>query len=200
MEGINKITERIAAETQLEIEALQAETTEKCRAIKEEYSGRAQEEYWKLIREGAKECEAYGQRLAGAAALEAKKSVLAMKQDAVLRVFDKALETLCSLPEKQYIEFMARQAASAASTGLEEIVFNARDKATCAKAVTKEANELLKNRGLLPKLTVSEKTGNFRGGLMVKQGDIEVNCTIEKLVELSKSELATQVVAVLFAV
>jgi len=199
MEGIDKITERIAAETQIEIEALQAEAAEKCRVIKEEYSGRAQEEYWKLVREGAKECEAYGQRLAGAAALEAKKSVLAMKQDTVSRVFDKAMETLRSLPEKQYIEFMARQAASAASTGLEEIVFNARDKAAYAKAVTKEANEMLRHRGLLPKLTVSEKTGSFEGGLMVKQGDIEVNCTIEKLVELSKSELAPKVAAVLFA-
>ncbi len=103
------------------------------------------------------------------------------------------------MPEEQYVDFLAKQAALAANTGLEEIVFNAKDKAGCSKAVTKAANELLKKRGLLPKLTVSELTGSFKGGLMVKQGDIEVNCTVEKLVELSKGELASRVAELLFA-
>ena len=178
---------------------MQAETANKCREIKDAYNSRAQEEYWKLIREGAKECEAYGQRLAGAAELEAKKSILAMKQETVARVFDKAIERLCNMPEKEYIDFLAKQAGESASTGLEELVFNARDKAACAKAVTKAANEILKKRGLLPKLTISEKTGDFRGGLVVKQGDIEVNCTVEKLMEISRNDLASQVAAVLFA-
>lgn len=199
MEGINKITERIAAEAREEIASIQAETAEKCRAIKDEYNQKAQEEYWKRIREGAKEYEAYGQRLSGAASMETKKSILAMKQETISHVFDKAIENLCNMPEQQYVEFLARQAANAASTGLEELVFNARDKASCSKSVIKSSNELLKKRGLLPKLTVSEVTGSFKGGLLVKQGDIEVNCTVEKLVELSKSELTAQVAGVLFA-
>ena len=199
MEGINKITERIEAETREEIAFMQAETAEKCRVIKENYNNTAQEEYWKLINVGTKECEMQVQRLAGTAAMEAKKSILAMKQDAVARVFGEAVTKLCNLPEDRYVDFLARQAASAASTGLEELVFNARDKASCSKAVVKAANELLKKRGLLPKLTVCEKTGNFGGGLMVRQGDIEVNCTAEKLVELSKSELSTQIAGLLFA-
>ncbi len=199
MDGIDKITERIAAEARNEIAAIQTETADKCRIIKESYSNAAQEEYWKLIREGTKDCETQVSRLAGTAAMEAKKSVLAMKQDTVSRTFDRAVSALCSLPENQYVDFLSKQAAAAASTGLEELVFNARDKASCAKSVVKAANELLKKRGLLPKLTISEKTGSFKGGLMVKQGDIEVNCTIEKLVELSKSELTTPIAEILFA-
>jgi len=199
MDGINKITERIAAETREEITAMQAETAEKCRSIKDTYNNIAQEEYWKVINLGTKECEIQVSRLQSTAAMEAKKSILAMKQESVAHVFEETVNKLCTLPEEQYIDFMAKQAGLAASTGLEEIVFNAKDKAGCAKAVTKAANEILKKRGLLPKLTISEQTGNFRGGLMVKQGDIEVNCTAEKLVELSKSELASMVAGVLFA-
>ena len=199
MEGIKKITERIAAEVMAEIASIQEETAEKCRAIKDEYNQKAQSEYWRMVREGAKEYESYGQRLSGAAEMERKKSVLAMKQEAISRVFDKAIENLCNMPEDKYVDFLARQAANAASTGLEEIVFNARDKTSCSKAVVKAANELLKKRGLLPKLTVSGVTGNFKGGLLVKQGDIEANCTVEKLVELSKSELTARVAEVLFA-
>lgn len=199
MDGINKITERIAAETRDEIAVMQAETVEKCRSIKEAYNNTAQEEYWNLIRLGTKEVESQVSRLSSTANMEAKKSVLAMKQEAVAHVFEETVSRLCSMPEEQYVDFLAKQAALAANTGLEEIVFNAKDKAGCSKAVTKAANELLKKRGLLPKLTVSELTGSFKGGLMVKQGDIEVNCTVEKLVELSKGELASQVAELLFA-
>ena len=199
MDGINKITERIAAETRDEIAVMQAETAEKCRSIKEAYNNTAQEEYWNLIRLGTKEVESQVSRLSSTANMEAKKSVLAMKQEAVAHVFEETVSRLCSMPEEQYVDFLAKQAALAANTGLEEIVFNAKDKASCSKAVTKAANELLKKRGLLPKLTVSELTGSFKGGLMVKQGDIEVNCTVEKLVELSKGELASQVAELLFA-
>jgi len=199
MDGINKITERIAAETREEIAALQSETAEKCRGIKDAYNNTAQEEYWNLIRKGTKEVEIQVSRLTSTAAMEAKKSVLAMKQETIARVFEETVSRLCTMPEERYVDFLAKQAALAASTGLEEIVFSAKDKAGCAKAVTKAANELLKKRGLLPKLTISEKTGSFRGGLMVKQGDIEVNCTVEKLVELIKGELASQVAEMLFA-
>lgn len=199
MDGINKITERIAAEAREEITAMQAETAEKCKAIKDEYSAKAQAEYWRLIGEGTKDCEVQVKRLAGTAEMEAKKSMLAMKQEEIARIFELSVKELCSLPEERYVDFLSKQAANAAVTGLEELVFNARDKAACSKAVTKAANELLKKRGLLPKLTVSEKTGSFRGGLMVKQGDIEVNCTVEKLVELSKGELAPKLAELLFA-
>ncbi|MBP8639585.1 MAG: V-type ATP synthase subunit E [Oscillospiraceae bacterium] len=199
MDGINKITERIAAETREEIAAMQTETAEKCRGIKEAYNTTAQDEYWNLIRLGTKEVESQVSRLQSTANMEAKKSVLAMKQEAVAHVFEETVTKLCSLPDEQYIEFLSQQAALAAGTGLEEIVFNAKDKSACSKAVVKAANELLKKRGLLPKLTVSELTGSFRGGLVVKQGDIEVNCTVEKLVELSKGELSSKVAEVLFS-
>ncbi|MEG1316524.1 MAG: V-type ATP synthase subunit E family protein [Oscillospiraceae bacterium] len=198
MDGINKITDRIAAETREEISALQAETAEKCRVIKEEYDKIAQEEYTKLLRAGVTECELQVQRLGSTAAMEAKKTVLAMKQNAVGQVFDVAIDRISDLPTEQYTSFLARLASTAASNGTEEIIFNERDKATCAKAVTKEANDLLKQRGLLPKLTISEITGTFKGGLMLKQGNIEVNCCVEKLVELSRSELSSQIADVLF--
>lgn len=199
MDGINKIIERIEAETREEISAMQAETAEKCRGIKEAYDKIAQEEYWKAVRAGVQECELQVQRLSSTAAMESKKSILAMKQDAVSRIFEEATKVICNLPEDRYVDFLARLAGNAASTGLEEIIFNSRDKQNYSKAVTKAANEIAKKRGLLPKLTMSEQTGNFKGGLMVKQGDIEVNCSVEKLVELSRTELAAQVAEVLFA-
>ncbi len=199
MNGINKITDRIAAEARDEIAAMQEETTVKCREIEEAYDKLAREEYQKIVSAGVKDCELQSKRLAGAAAMEAKKNVLAMKQDAVDKVLTVATERICNLPEETYTLLLARLAGNAAFTGTEEVIFNRRDKGTVARAVVKYANDVLKKRGIMPKLTVCDETGDFMGGVMVKQGDIEVNCSIEKLVELSRDKLAAQIAEVLFS-
>lgn len=198
MNGINKITDRIAAEAREEIAAIQAETAEKCREIEREYDEIAKTEHDKLIAAGIRDCDLQVQRLASAAAMESKKSVLTLKQNAVSKVLELSVNRICSLPEQQYIDFLARLAGEAAFTGDEELIFNAKDKASVAHAACKAANDIVKKRGIHPGLTISELIGDFRGGLIVKQGDIEVNCSVEKLVELSRDPLAAQIAEVLF--
>lgn len=198
MNGINKITDRIAAEAREEIAAIQAETAEKCREIEREYDEIAKAEHDKVIAAGTSDCDLQVQRLASAAAMESKKNVLTLKQNAVSKVLELSVKRICSLPEQQYISFLARLAGEAAFTGDEELIFNAKDKASVAQAVCKAAKDIVKNRGIHHGLTVSELTGDFLGGLIVKQGDIEVNCSVEKLVELSRDSLAAQIAEVLF--
>ena len=60
--------------------------------------------------------------------------------------------------------------------------------------LVKAANARLKNG----RLTLAEETGDFAGGLILRRGSIEVNCTVELLVELSRSELSAQVAEILF--
>ena len=47
-------------------------------------------------------------------------------------------------------------------------------------------------------LTLSDATRDMAGGLMLKQGDIEVNCTVDTLLDLTRDELAARVADVLF--
>ena len=65
--------------------------------------------------------------------------------------------------------------------------------------VARSANELLAKRGADALLSVSEETRAMAGGVIVKQGDIEVNCTLDTLLDLYRGELAAQVAEVLFA-
>lgn len=199
MNGINKITDRIEAETRAEIEAARAEALQKRDEIAAASEKLAQEKYRALIGEGAKEAELQGQRLAGAAALESKKNILAMKQEAVSKVLDEAVNRICDLPGEEYADFLARLAGNSALTGEEEIILNARDSGAIGKAVVKGANEILKKRGIMPKLTLSGTVGDFKGGLLVKQGDIVVNCRVETLIEMNRDKLASQVAEILFS-
>jgi V/A-type H+-transporting ATPase subunit E len=198
MNGIEKITARIAADAETEIRNTQADAAARCAEIKAEYDRKAQEEYWALVQAGVKDTEQRVQRLGRTARLEAKKSLLAMKQEVVSEAFELARKKIIGLPEPAYVAFLASQAAQAAVSGQEEILLNEPDRARCGAKVVKAANELLKKRGVQPALTLGEGVRPISGGLILRQGDIEVNCTVDTLLELARGELAAQVAEVLF--
>ena len=65
-------------------------------------------------------------------------------------------------------------------------------------AAVKAANERLAAKGMPGMLSLSDATREMSGGLMLKQGDIEVNCTVDTLLDLTRGELAARVAEVLF--
>ena len=123
MKGIDKITSRIIADAEAECRDVKRESDERCAAVRAENEKRAQDEYWRLVREGVKDTEQRVQRMDRTARLEAKKSVLNMKQEAVSRAFDLAKDKIAELPERDYGAFLARVAAEGAITGQEEVIF-----------------------------------------------------------------------------
>ena len=198
MKGIDKITSRIIADAEAECAAVKKESDERVAAIREENERRAQEEYLRLVREGVKDTETRVQRLDRTARLEAKKSILNMKQETVSRAFELAKGKIAELPERDYVAFLAREASEAAVSGQEEVIFCERDRKSVGAKAVKAANELLAAKGMPGMLTLSDTTREFSGGLMLKQGDIEVNCTVDTLLDLARGELAARVAEVLF--
>ena len=198
MKGIDKITSRIIADAEAECAAVKKESDERVAAIREENERRAQEEYLRLVREGVKDTEQRVQRLDRTARLEAKKSILNMKQETVSRAFELAKGKIAELPERDYVAFLAREASEAAVSGQEEVIFCERDRKSVGAKAVKAANELLAAKGMPGMLTLSDTTREFSGGLMLKQGDIEVNCTVDTLLDLARGELAARVAEVIF--
>ena len=198
MNGIEKITARIESDANKEAQALSLETAERCENMRKEYDVKAQDAYWALVRAGVKDCEARVRQLGVIAAQEAKKSILSLKQEMVDSAFSRAEEMLCEMPEKEYTDLMARLAANAAKTGLEELVFNPRDRDAVGAKVSRAANALLREQEKYGKLTVSELSADIKGGVIIKQGDIEINCSIEVMVSMYRDELSTQMASVLF--
>lgn len=199
MNGINKITARIAADAEAENRTLREETEKRCSLIRAEYETKAQEEYDKIIQEGVRENERRAASIERTARLESRKSILSMKQEVVSRAFDRAKILLCSLPEQDYISFLAKQASEASITGEEEIILNTEDRTRYGAKIVKASNDLLKKRrGVHPGLSLSTDVRDMSGGLILKQGDIEVNCSIDILLELNRERLSAEVAEILF--
>ena len=198
MNGIDRITDRIEADAREQAKAIIAEAEAKCAEIRKENEKKAQERYLELIRNGTKDCESGLERRKSAAEMDAKKSVLALKQDCVAEAFDMAKRRLADMPEDSYVGFLASLAASAAADGSGEIVLSARDRERCGKAVLERANAALTAKGLTPALTLAADSREISGGLILRQGGVEVNCSIEALVEALKGPMTADVARTLF--
>jgi V/A-type H+-transporting ATPase subunit E len=198
MEGIEKITAHIEADAKAEAQAVLNEAGAKVSQIDADYRQKAQDEYWTRVRAGVKDCEDRVQRMNRLAAMESKKAILATKQDMVAKAFDRAQEMIVNLPADKYAAFLAKLASESATTGEEEVIFNERDKNSCGAAVVNSANARLAEKGIAGKLRVSDETRNICGGLVLRQGGIEVNCTVELLVDMCRSEMSSQLAEVMF--
>jgi V/A-type H+-transporting ATPase subunit E len=200
MNGIEKIVARIEGDAAAEADELIAEAEGQLAAIADGYDKQAQDEYWKLVRAGVKDCEARDARVKSAAEMEAKKSILTLKQEMVRFAFERAKDALANLPEREYAAFLTALAVSSSRSGQELIILNPRDlSGTAGKAAVKAANEELPlKRGLPGMLSISGETRDISGGLILKDGDIEINCSVAALTEYYKNGLSAQVAEVLF--
>ena len=194
MKGTEKIIAHIKADAKTQVDAILAQAEQQCAGIRGDFDKQAAALYAERIRAGVKETQDQVDGTERIARMEGRKSMLSAKQALVSESFRRALDKIVSLPEEQYVAFLAKLAAQASVTGEEEIVLNARDRKAIGEKLVKAANALLPDG----RLTLADQTGDFAGGLILRRGSIEANCTAELLVELSQSDLSAKVAEILF--
>lgn len=194
MNGIEKIAQRIDAETQAEIEQVLSHAKAEAEKITEKYRAQAEAEAADLRAKNERAAAEREERLVSAAQMESRKTALAAKQELVEQVYSKALDKLCGLPDQKYTEIVAALLAQAAPSGRGEVFLAPDVRKRMGAEIIKKANELLKDG----QLTLSEETRDIRGGFILRDEKIEVNGTFETLVRLQKAETAGTVAKKLF--
>lgn len=199
MNGIEKITTRIEADAVAEAARIAQDAAEQAARVRADYEKKAQEHYWTLARAGVKSTEDRVGRLAKTADMEARKSILAFKQETVALVFDNAMQALLNMKPTEYTDFLAGKAVRASETGTEEILLNVDDRRKLGEQVVRAANKALSAAGKKAELTLSAEEGDFQAGLLLREGSVCVNCTAEALIEQARSGLAADVAGILFS-
>ena len=194
MKGTEKIIAHIGADAKTQADAILAQAEAKCAEIREGYEQQAKQAYAERIRAGVKANQDRLDSMERLAKMEGRKAILALKQDMVAESFDRACDQLVNLPAAEYGTFLAKLAVKASVTHDEEVVLNARDRKALGDKVIEAANKALGGG----KLTLSKETGDFKGGLILRRGSIEANCTAELLVDLCREEMAAELAGVLF--
>ena len=192
MNGIDKVAARIVSDAQQEASALKAETQARAAELKDAADKHAAELRKALLSENEAEAEKQYALLVAAAETEAKKETLRVKQDLLTEAFDRAVLYLRSMDEASYVRLLSALAQKASETGREEIILNPEDRAKYGVALM----EKLRKAGT--ELTLSEETRPIVGGLILSQGRIEINCALDRLAALHRSELAGEAARLLF--
>lgn len=228
MNGIEKITARIETDMKAEIEAILKEGEAKAAQIKAEYEAKAKAEAAAAAEAGIAAATRQKERLESSAKMDAKKELLAAKQECLDEVFAAAQKKLLTLSEEEYVELLAKMVVRSAKTGREELIFSAADKARVGAKVVAKANSMLaaavapelpsevkdsKVGGIIAKvvngasalmqgtamLTLADETREMDGGVTLRDGNVEVNCAFETQLRVLRGSMAAEIAAILFA-
>ena len=195
MNGIEKITARIETDAKGEIAEILREGEAKAAKIRSDYQAQADAAAKAAEAAGKEAARRQAERLEGAAQMEAKKMILAAKQSCLDAAFDKARQRLLDLPDGQYSDLLAKIAAKASRTGGEEIILSARDHKRVGAKVVEKANFILGTG----KLTLAGETREMDGGLILRDGQVEVNCAFETQLRVLREDMTAEVAAILFS-
>lgn len=194
MNGIEKITQRLNAETQSSVDSILSEAKSKAAEVEAGAKAEAEKISAELRLRGARNAADREERLISVAQMEARKIILAAKQEMMEEAFSKALADMCGASDEVYAKTCANLLVKAAPDGTGEVIFaEAAKEGVGAKAVSM-ANELLSGG----KLTLSDKARPIRGGFILVKGNVEINCSYETLVRLQKSEVSGELAELLF--
>ncbi|MBR3641605.1 MAG: V-type ATP synthase subunit E [Oscillibacter sp.] len=194
MNGIERIIERLTADAQEEFDGILSAAQAEADKIAASYRAQAERDAADLEAKSEKAAKEREERLVSAAQMEARKTVLAGKQEVMNAVYERALAKLRALPDDAYTKVLATLLAQAAPDGCGEVIFSEQDRARVGQAAVDAANAKLSG-----KLTLAEETRPTQGGFILKNNNVEVNCTFDTLVRLQKAETAGQVAEKLFS-
>lgn len=205
MNGIEKITGQIDADVQKEIDAALDQARAQAQEIETRYASQAEAQAEAIRRKGEQDAALRQERLVDVARLEARKTLLAAKQDMVGQAFDLALKKLLELPDQEYIALLAKLAVAASRTGREQVILSQKDRSRYGKQAVTMANDMLAKKAgpraaeSAGMLTLAGESRPMAGGLILRDGRVETNCSFEVLIHLQRDALSAEVARALFA-
>ena len=79
------------------------------------------------------------------------------------------------------------------------MIFNSADREKLSERVLGRAAEQLGEHGKDISVSVAEETADIRGGLILRYGDIETNCSVKAVISSVRADTESEVVKVLFS-
>ena len=127
------------------------------------------------------------------AGLDVKKIELGVKQDAISKAFDGAVEQLKALPKEKAVAFTENLLNKAVETGKETLFVMEGE-----KIITKEWLDDY-NKRKKASLLLGDEPRDISGGFILAEGDIETNCSWDMLVRWIRDDIEADVVQRLFS-
>ena len=221
--GLNKITDKILSEAQAKADKILADAEAECDRINAEYAERAEKIRSEISGEAEKGGMEYVARIRSTAATNKRNLLLQTQSDLIDGVFAGVLEQTRNLELQKYNEILVGLLSAALLEQLEseetsrnlygeeealapefyEVMLSQRDRDRSGKAVIEGVQKHLAGKvsaEKLARLKLSAQTANIDGGLVLRCGSVESNCSLSILFAQLRESLESEVARTLFDV
>ena len=219
MTGLEKITERILTDARERARGILEDAQEDCRRMAAEYAERADKIREKITDRAMQEGEDLIARARSSAAMTRRNILLAAKGRILDETFEAAKSEICATDYGKYRELLvallscalmeqAKNEQQSMEMGDEvaafdtfEVFMNEKDRERFGSYVIEGARKVTERRigsERVAKLRLSETPADIEGGLIVRYGDVETNCSIAALLAQMRRDLEGKIAAVLF--
>ncbi|MCI8589641.1 MAG: hypothetical protein HFE77_02895 [Clostridiales bacterium] len=215
MEGLEKITDRILQDARAECDAKLNEAKEEISQIKSKYSAQAD----KLLRDAQeavqKEVDVILESGKAGASMWRRNALLEAKSAMVDEVYDKAVRFIARMDENAYYALLLNMLKKAVAESIQAdsalladeqseyvkpeafvVSLSERDQEKYAQRLCDDMAKIDSSVSI----QMTQQPADIAGGVMIQYGDISMDCSIEKSVQLVKSQTEAAVCTVLFGI
>ena len=220
MTGLEKITERIANEAREKARLCLQQAEEDCRRIAQDYASRAEAARERIKKESLARGEELIARSRTEVATQRREAIAAARAQMLDEAFCAAGRELRSTDYGKYRELLIALLVSAlleqdraeregVAMGDEieqvecfEVLLNSEDRERFGNAVIEGARKVAERRigaQKAQKLCLCEQTAAIDGGLVLRFGNVELNCSLSVLLADIRGEIEGKIAQILFA-
>ena len=199
MTGIEKVTGKIIADAKADAEAILDKAEETCAAVRAEYEARTKAEQDKLEDHANRECEALITRAKSSAAMAKRNVMLESRAALMAEAYATAEKEIKGLPTEEYVDLLVKMLKGALLRQLEseresmelygedikpekyEVLLNRNDREMFGERLMETIKRTQVGKismSVLDRVVLSPRDARIDGGLVLRCGDVEANCSI----------------------
>jgi V/A-type H+-transporting ATPase subunit E len=220
MNNLDKIIEKIDGDAASRVAATEKAAEDEVRRLKKEAKDHVADIMAKAEKTAEREEERIISRSRSAGEMRRREILLGAKVGVIDKAYDTAERFLLSLPPDQYKNVLAHLLADAVEERITSVlrlvslygdkeeysseftaVFNEHDREACGKEVIRSAGAILRAKSESKKsvkINLAEDTADIKGGVILRCGDIESNCSVEAMIRRSHEDTGDAIAAALF--
>ncbi len=220
MNNLDKIIDKIILDASLQAEEIIAEANASAEKITEDGEVAVADILKRAKLDARRESELYMARAESSGDMKSREILLSARVAMINKAFSNAEMQILEAPDEEYCAFLSHLLADSAldrintcatlsreygeevdSDAAFEVIFNEKDCEKHSKNVLKGAKALLRKISApLGKTAflISEETRDISGGLILRHGDIEINCSVETVIGDARRACEAQVIKALF--
>ena len=196
MTGLDNIIAQILEGGKTEGDAIIAEAKKKAEAIKVEALKKTDSEVEAIRRKANTEVSKIEGRVESANDLYRRTQTLAVKQEVISGVIEKAYEKICSFDTIEYFEFIEKLIKKYAQPDEGTIIFSSRDLSRIPGNFEGRIAQAAEAVG--GKLTLSRQGGDIENGFILVYDGIEENCTLRSVFDQNREAMQDEINELLY--